>query len=1151
MKEIKDENVSPDFLSGGGKMGEVIRSQDWSKTPLGAPDTWSQSLQSTVSIMLANRFPMLLWWGPQYISLYNDAYAPILGDKHPKALSMPVSDCWSEIWDILQPLIDTPFHGGSSTWIEDFQVLLNRKGFYEESHFTVAYSPVPDKTVSGGVGGVLASVHEITDKIINERALKTLRELGAVKFEGKSLEVIYRDVVEALGKNQKDFPFVLVYKITNEGKTVTVAASSGVDKKQNVFPDVIDASNPTDITKEFCEAYKSNKLVVSEIKINTENFPKGEWEIAPSQFAHIPVITSGANHPHCIISVALNPYRKFDDAYKEFCQFIGDRVSIEINKMLKLEEETKRAEALAEIDRAKTVFFTNISHEFRTPLTLMLSPLEELLNQDNHHLNENEKNNIETSHRNAVRLLKLVNTLLDFSRIEAGRQQAVFSLVDIVTLTKNLAANFRAVIEKAGLKLIVKADTIIQPVYVDKEMWEKIVFNLLSNAFKYTLQGSITVELISEKDFAILKIIDTGVGLPENELPKMFDRFHRVENTAGRTYEGTGIGLSLIKELVQMHKGTITVESKLNKGSIFTVKIPVGKEHLNSDHISTTKTDEDVITSNIYVDEVETLLELNQKQKSKFLSSKEKSALPIILVVDDNADMRVHISSVLSNNFNVITANNGMDALHKIKETIPALVLSDIMMPLMDGIGLLKEIKSNKATANIPVIFLTARAGEESKVEGLETGADDYLVKPFSAKELLSRVKAQIKMVKLRESLESNLRNLFLQAPAAIAVLRGPQHVYELANASYLHLVGNREVLGKPIRKALPEVEGQGFFEILDNVYSTGKPFIGKEMPVKLEKRNGKLEETYFDFVYQPSHNSEGKIDGILVHGVDITGQVLARKKIEESEKLLEQKVMQRTEQLEEKNIELQKMNEELEAFNYISSHDLQEPIRKIKNFVSSLVEEEKEALSDTGKHYLERTYLTAQKMQNLIDDLLSYSRITTGEQKFETMDLNIILNEVKDDLKEATSETGAVIVAEELCVANINPSQFRQLINNLVSNSIKFSIPGVNPHIIIKSETAKGNKLNKQFLNDNQKKLLPNVMYCHISVSDNGIGFDPEYKHRIFEVFQRLHEYEQYKGTGIGLAICKKIVEAHKGIITATGKVNEGATFDIYLPVE
>ena len=402
MKEIiKDKKATLDFVAGTGEIGERILNFDWSKTPLGSPQTWSQSLQSTISIMLANRFPMLLWWGPQYISLYNDAYAPILGDKHPKALGMPVSECWSEIWDILKPLIDTPFHGGSSTWIEDFQVLLNRKGFLEEAHFTVAYSPVPDKTVSGGIGGVLASVHEITDKIINEKALTTLRELVAVTFKEKSLDVVYRNVAEALGKNQKDFPFVLIYKITGDENTFTVAASAGIGKNNNVFPDVIDISKPTAITKDFCEAFRENKLIVSEIKIEDIILPKGEWEIAPSQFVQIPVSILGAGYPYCIITAALNPFRKFDDPYKEFCQLIGDRISIEINKMLALEEETKRAEALTEIDRAKTVFFTNISHEFRTPLTLMLSPLEELLNQKKSNFSESEKQNIETTHRNA------------------------------------------------------------------------------------------------------------------------------------------------------------------------------------------------------------------------------------------------------------------------------------------------------------------------------------------------------------------------------------------------------------------------------------------------------------------------------------------------------------------------------------------------------------------------------------------------------------------------------------------------------------------------------------------------------------------------------------------------------------------------------
>ena len=276
----------------------------------------------------------------------------------------------------------------------------------------------------------------------------------------------------------------------------------------------------------------------------------------------------------------------------------------------------------------------------------------------------------------------------------------------------------------------------------------------------------------------------------------------------------------------------------------------------------------------------------------------------------------------------------------------------------------------------------------------------------------------------------------------------------------------------------------------------------------------------------------------------DITERKQAEGIQKEFTEKLETQIQQRTQ-------ELLKINEELSQFAYVTSHDLQEPLRKVKNFISCLVNEEKETVSESGKHYLERAYSTVQRMQSLINDLLAYSRLKKGELKFERLNMNIILSHVKDDLKEAILETGAVLDAQELFEINGIPFQLRQLFNNLIGNALKFSREGINTHIVIKSETAKGKKFNDYLLKDHVEKLLPKASYCHISISDNGIGFDSQYNDRIFEVFQRLHGQEQYRGTGIGLAICKKIIENHNGIITAKGKVNEGATFDIYLPVE
>ncbi len=1261
------KNAIPDFLSGGGEMGKLIRSKDWSKTPLGSPDTWPQSLRTAISICIASNFPICISWGLHRVQIYNDGYWPITGDMHPVSMGQDFKECWISAW----PVIGQAFEEaslGATRFLENQRIFLDRYGYTEETFFTFSFSPILDE--SGGVGGLFHPVIEQTQQTLSERRLNILPAVAQHTLTAKTTKEASTSILDCLKDFELDIPFALLYSITDNGKEAMIEGSVGLESNSPLAPEKINLEEHALKSWHLAEAVQTGKSVLVENLTSIfGTFHSGPYPEPPTQALIFPVTLPGMESNNYFFVVGISARRRLDAKCLLFYELLTASITSVLTKSKTYEQEREKAEALAEIDRAKTVFFSNISHEFRTPLTLMLSPLEELLNQKNNNFSESENQNIQTTHRNAMRLLKLVNTLLDFSRIESGRQQAIFSLADIVALTKNLAANFRSVIEKAGLKLIVRTDTIMQPVYVDRQMWEKIVFNLLSNAFKYTLEGSITVEISAEKDFAVLQVKDTGIGIPENELPKMFERFHRVQNVTGRTYEGTGIGLSLIKELVQMHKGSISVESELNEGSVFTVKIPLGKEHLDGHHISITEMDADKVTDTIYLDEIETLIETNNNQELTSVSSTKETALPTVLVVDDNADMRQHIRSVLSNDFNVITANNGMDALQKLKETVPALVLSDIMMPVMDGIGLLKEMKGNKATATIPVILLTARAGEESKIEGWETGADDYLVKPFSAKELLARMQAQIRMVKLRESLESNVRNLFMEAPACICVLRSPEHVYELVNEAYLQVVGNRDIIGKPIRQALPEMEGQGFFELLDNVYATGEPFIGNEMPVQLDKGNGKLEEAYFNFVYQPAHNN-GEIDGILCYGIDTTEQVLARKKIEESknqlqniflnapaaiaiyevpeykyilanktyekltnrkaedllgksfrdvfpelkgtgafelfdnifkngepftapeyaamvdikndgvlkqcyfnfsmepvenssgeiyaiismtyditeqielrkkieesEKILEQKVIERTEQLNDKNIELQKLNKELEAFTYISSHDLQEPLRKIQTFAGRIIATEKEQLSDTAKDYFRRMNDAATRMQTLIQDLLVFSRVNTSERKFETTDLAKIIDEVKEDFRETIEEKNATITTGEMCEANIIPFQVRQLMHNLIGNALKFSRKDIRPEIIITGMkmSAADSPLNKPA--------------CHISVSDNGIGFGKEYSEKIFEVFQRLHSKEEYAGTGIGLAIVKKIVDNHHGIITAESEFGKGATFNIYIP--
>ncbi|HEY2953641.1 MAG TPA: ATP-binding protein [Candidatus Eisenbacteria bacterium] len=422
-------------------------------------------------------------------------------------------------------------------------------------------------------------------------------------------------------------------------------------------------------------------------------------------------------------------------------------------------------ERLAELDRAKTVFFNNVSHEFRTPLTLILGPVEDALGNPSRALSGAA---LEGVRRSALRLLRLVNSLLDVARIEAGRLELWFEPVDLALFTAGLASSFGSLMDSAGLRFRVSCPPLPEPVYVDRSQWEKIVLNLVSNAFKFTLEGEIEVGLAWHRDRVALTVRDTGAGIPAAELPHIFDRFHRVPDARGRSYEGSGIGLALVHELVHLHQGRIEVESEEGRGTTFAVSIPTGTDHLPQDRVAR---EED--RSSRATGEASFTLEASQwipradgasadgRDGSGAGAERGASALAPdpaergagrILIADDNADMRQYLIQLLAPRWQVEAVANGEAALASAIERPPDLVLSDVMMPGMGGMALARALRAEPATHTVPVVLLSARAGEEALIEGLETGADDYLLKPFSARELLTRVATHLELARARRS---------------------------------------------------------------------------------------------------------------------------------------------------------------------------------------------------------------------------------------------------------------------------------------------------------------------------------------------------------------------------------------------------------------
>jgi signal transduction histidine kinase len=757
-------------MLGGGKMGELIRSMDWTKTPLGPIESWPQSLRTTVSLCLASNFPISLAWGPRHVQIYNDGYWPICGEKHPHALGQDFSECWASAW----PVIGEAFAhalAGETSFLEDQRMFLDRNGCLEETFFTFSFSPIRDET---GVAGLFHPVTETTSRMLAERRTRALRDLAASIGGAQSPEDVCRLAAQTLADFRLDLPFVLLYLFEYTSEQARLTARSGLPDGSAASTSLVSLVTPQRPTWPFADLVRTGLAQhVNDLEALFGHFPCGEYPESQKEAIALPLTPPGCKRPVGVLVTGVSTRLKLNESYRAFYDLLAAAVTTGVANALAYEEERKRAEALAEIDRAKTAFFSNVSHEFRTPLTLMLGPLEDELAERDNPLPPARHERLETAHRNSLRLLKLVNSLLDYSRLEAGRAQASYEPVDLAIYTVELASVFRSAVEKAGLTLCLDCPVLPEPVYVDREMWETIVLNLLSNALKHTFEGTITVTLRWCVDQVELAVADTGVGIPAAELPRLSERFRRVKGARARTHEGTGIGLALVRELVSLHGGTINIESHEGKGSTFTVTVKSGTDHLAPERVGKVrKTLSTPTQAAAYVEEALHWLPnpagpnglLSHPSQSNIVSTLADANAPEksrsrILLADDNTDMRDYVRRLLAEHYEVEAVPDGLTALTAAQERTFDLVLTDIMMPGMDGFGLLRELRATPKTRIIPVILLSARAGEEAAVEGLNAGADDYLTKPFSAQELIARVRTHLELAHTRREWTKELEH--------------------------------------------------------------------------------------------------------------------------------------------------------------------------------------------------------------------------------------------------------------------------------------------------------------------------------------------------------------------------------------------------------
>ncbi|MGY4652553.1 SpoIIE family protein phosphatase [Mycobacterium sp. URHB0021] len=779
-------------FSADAEVGRDLAQVDWAATELGRPSGWPQSLQTALSVVLSSRFPMWMAWGPELTFFCNAAYRrDTLGRKYPWALGRPATEVWAEIWNDIGPRIDRVLSSEQATWDVGLLLFLERSGYPEESYHTFSYSPLRDD--GGQVVGMLCVVSEDTQQVIGERRMATLRDLGSDPSVVRTEEEMLAFSDRQLDQNRRDLPFTLTYLFDDNGDA-RLAGASGVAAGHPIAPAYLSSDGAAVWSVQ--ESARGESVLIALDGATFPELPTGDWPEPPAQALVVPLLQPG-DAPSGFLVAGLNRYRPLDEGYRGFVTLVATHIAAGISSARSYRAQQTRAEELAELDRAKTTFFSNISHEFRTPLTLILDPVAELRGRSTG-LDEQTREELDVVWRNGLRLTKLVNTLLDFSRIEAGRTQARYEPVDLAAVTAELASVFRSAVDRAGLKFGVDCPPMDEPIYIDRDMWEKVILNLLSNALKFTFDGSISVKVHREDNEAVVTVADTGIGVPAEEMPRLFERFHRIETARARSNEGSGIGLALVKELVVLHGGGISADSTEGAGTSFTVRLPFGVTHLPADAVASTG--RAVAASGLaepFVQEAlrwvpgdSTALPVASTETALTSDSGVSGAPARVLIADDNTDMREYLTRLLrSAGYRVTAVSDGEEALTAVRADVPDIVVSDVMMPRLDGLSLVATLRADPHTAAVPVLLLSARAGQEASIEGLRAGADDYLVKPFAAAELLARVRASVELARLRNH-HAHFRTALVQSLQEAFFVCDEQGAVIEINAAFTDILG-------------------------------------------------------------------------------------------------------------------------------------------------------------------------------------------------------------------------------------------------------------------------------------------------------------------------------------------------------------------------